>query len=74
MKLRKITAEVFHGWRRNAPIRPDRTRPARVLETRILTPGRQGIAPRCEARIVCDDNKIRTFVSGPEGRWVRKGR
>lgn len=59
-------------WHRNRPQYPDRTRPAEIL-TRRITHYADG-TPQYEAQARCDDGKTRTFVSGPEGRWVRSGR
>lgn len=56
-------------WRSNRPRKIDPTRPARIIARRVVTVGSQVTAPTYEARIVCDDGKVRTFVSGAEGRW-----
>lgn len=60
---------TFHS---NRPRRPDPERPAIVVSRRVLVLGLQGVPPIEEAEIVCDDGQRRTFVSGPEGRWVRR--
>lgn len=58
-------------WHANRPRLPHPTRPAQVLSRRVV--GYKDDVPQYEAQIRCDDNKTRVFVSGPEGRWVRKG-
>lgn len=65
---RKLTAAQWNSNRRLL----DPTRPARIVSRRVICEGSQVREPQYEAEIVCDDNKVRTFVSSPDGRWVRK--
>jgi hypothetical protein len=66
--LRKISRARFE----RAP--GDPTRAAEILSSRVITPGSQTSAPQIEAVCRCDDGKTRIFVSGPDGRWVRKAK
>lgn len=59
-------------WRAKHPRKADPTRPAVVVSRKVIVEGTQGVPPIEEAVIVCDDGKRRTFVSGPEGRWVKR--
>lgn len=59
-------------WHTNRPHTVDPERPARIIARRVLTVGSQVIAPTYEAQILCDDGKVRTFISGADGRWERK--
>lgn len=53
-------------WRRNVPQRPDHTRATRALDTRVMVPGRQGIAPVLAIDYLCDDGEVRTRIVGPQ--------
>lgn len=56
--------------RRKPRRRPDPTRPAAILDRRITH--YVADVPQYEAEARCDDGKVRAFVSGPDGRWVRR--
>lgn len=59
-------------WRKRRPRTPDPTRPAIPLAWRLIELGSQVRPARYELDAVCDDGTTRTFITGPDGRWLHK--
>lgn len=50
-------------WHSNRPAAITPERPARIVATLVIRPGRQGIAPWLAVAYLCDDGKVRLKVT-----------
>lgn len=48
---------------RNKPLAADPHRPAAIVATLVLRPGRQGVAPWLAVAVLCDDGRVRVKVT-----------